>query len=114
MFRSKWIKGRRFELARFIGDCMVGNQIARSTDRLFPTTRAYSYRQKMQRAFAAELLSPFAAVDEMLDGDYSEESQARVAKRFGVSPMTIQTQLVNHRRVGLEDAPDIVGRGGDA
>ena len=66
----------------------------------------------MQRAFAAELLSPNAAVDDMLKGDYSEDNQNKVAKHFSVSPMTIQSQLVNHGRLYLEDAPDLFGRGG--
>ena len=51
-FRSKWETGRRFELARLIGDRLFGG-----SRRLFPATQAYSYRQKAQRAFAAELLS---------------------------------------------------------
>ena len=65
----------------------------------------------MQRAFAAELLSPFASVDEMLGGDYSEEKQNDTAEHFNVSPMTIQTQLLNNRRISYDEAPDIVGRG---
>lgn len=106
--RSRWETGRRFDLARLIGDRLLCNQIHGSAEPLFPATRAPSYRQKMQRAFAAELLSPFAIVDDMLGGDYSDEKQNEVAKYFEVSPMTIQTQLVNHRRIGLDDAPDIV------
>lgn len=109
--RSKWETGRRFELARLIGDRLVHGHIHQSADRLFPATRAFSYRQKMQRAFAAELLSPFASVDAMLRGDYSEERQSDVADHFNVSPMTIRTQLVNHRRIDREDAPDIVRHG---
>ena len=62
----------------------------------------------MQRAFAAELLSPFAAVEDMLGRDYSEEKQNEVAEHFAVSPMTIQTQLVNHRSIDRDDAPDII------
>ena len=106
--RSRWETGRRFDLARLIGDRLLCNQLHGSAEPLFPATRAPSYRQKMQRAFAAELLSPFAIVDDMLGGDYSDEKQNEVAKYFDVSPMTIQTQLVNHRRIGLDDAPDIV------
>jgi hypothetical protein len=53
----------------------------------------------MQRSFAAEFLSPFSAVDEMLAGDYSMESQQDVAEHFDVSPLTIQTLLMNHGRV---------------
>lgn len=110
-FRSKWETGRRFELARLIGDRLLCSQVLQSADRLFPATRAYSYRQKMQRAFAAELLSPFASVDDMLRGDYSEEKQNDVAEHFKASPMTIRTQLVNHRRIDRDDAPDILSHG---
>ena len=82
-----------------------------AAEHLLPATRTYSYRQKIQRAFAAEFLSPSANVDEMLNGDYSEEAQSDIAQYFSVSPMTIQTQLVNHGRIDLEDAPDVAGRG---
>lgn len=82
---------------------------------LFPATRAYSYRQKAQRAFAAELLSPFDAVDDMLRDDYSGDSQRKAARRFDVSEMTIQTALVNHRRLARdEEAPSIMDRGSTA
>lgn len=109
--RPKWETGRRFELARLIGDRLLGSQVNRPAEPLFPATRSYSYRQKTQRAFAAELLSPFASVDEMLGGDYSEEKQNDAAEHFNVAPMTIQTQLLNNRRISYEEAPDIVGRG---
>ncbi len=109
--RSEWETGRRFELARLIGDRVFGARMTGHVERLFPATRTYSYRQKAQRAFAAEFLCPFDAVDEVLDGDYSEESQAEAADRFRVSPWTVQTQLVNHQRIGLEDAPDIAAHG---
>ena len=112
--RSKWQTGRRFDLARLIGDRVLGNPMGYAAERLFPATRAYSYRQKMQRAFAAEFLSPFDAVDDMLGGDYSEELQNDVAEHFNVSPMTIRTQLVNHGRIDRRDAPDIVGRGANS
>ena len=109
--RSRWETGRRFELARLVGDRILANQSGPPTERLFPATRTYSYRQKMQRAFAAELLCPFASVDEMLSGDYSEDKQNDVAEHFSVSPMTIRTQLRNKRRIDEEEALDIVGRG---
>ena len=109
--RSRWVTGRRFELARLIGDRLVSTQINQSNENIFPATRSYSYRQKMQRAFAAELLSPFAAIDEIAAGDYSEEKQNEIATHFKVSPMTIQAQLVNNGRLRLEEAPDIFGRG---
>jgi hypothetical protein len=99
VLRSKWEAGRRFELARILGDRIVGPK----GGRLFPATRAYTYRQKMQRSFAAEFLSPFDVVDEMLDGDYSMENQLEVAEHFGVSELTVRTLLVNHGRLERED-----------
>ncbi len=99
VLRSKWETGRRFELARLLGDRIMGP----AGGRLFPATRAHTYRQKMQRSFAAELLSPFESVDHMLSGDYSMENQQDVAEHFHVSELTIRTLLVNHRRLERED-----------
>ena len=109
--RSKWETGRRFELARLIGDRVLGSRTGYAAERLSPATRTHSYRQQMQRAFAAEFLSPFRSVEEMLSGDYSEERQNDVADYFKVSPMTISTLLVNHGRVDRDDAPDVSVRG---
>ena len=67
--RSPRETGRRFDLARLIGDRVLRKRLNGSTEPLLPATRASTYRQKMQRAFAAELLSPFAAVDDMMGGD---------------------------------------------
>lgn len=99
VLRSKWTAGRRFELARLLGDRILGPK----GGRLFPATRAHTYRQKTQRSFAAEFLSPFEIVDEMLDSDYSMENQLEVAQHFGVSELTIRTQLVNHGRIERDD-----------
>jgi len=99
VLRSKWKTGRRFELARIVGDRLASKE----RSRLFPVTRAPTYRQKMQRSFAAELLSPFDAVDDTLHGDYSDESQQELAEHFEVSPLTIRTLLVNHGRIDREE-----------
>lgn len=93
LLRSRYATGRRFELARLLGDRLLGT----TGDALYPATRSATYRQKVQRAFAAELLSPFEEVAAMLNGDYSAENQQEVAEHFKVSEMTIRTQLVNHR-----------------
>ncbi|MDR8398671.1 hypothetical protein NE850_20260 [Paraburkholderia sp. USG1] len=95
VLRSRWDTGRRFELARLLGDSLIHT----TEDPMRPATRSDTYRQKMQRAFAAELLSPFQAVDDMLDGDYSMENQQDVAHHFHVSSLTIRTLLVNHNRI---------------
>ncbi len=60
----------------------------------------------MQRSFAAEFLSPFEAIDTMLEGDYSPENQLEVANPFKVSEMTIRTLLVNHHRLEREELDD--------
>jgi Zn-dependent peptidase ImmA (M78 family) len=72
-------------------------------EKLFPATRADTYRQKLQRSFAAELLSPFAALEDLLGGDYSSEKQLDAAEHFKVSERTIATLLVNHGRIDRED-----------
>jgi hypothetical protein len=99
VLRSKWATGRRFELARLLGERIV----ASPGGRLMSATRAYTYRQKMQRSFAAELLSPFEAVEDILAGDYSAENQQDAARHFQVSDLTIRTLLVNHGRLERED-----------
>ena len=95
VLRSGWREGRRFEMARILGDRLIRGQ----GNALFPATRANTYWQKMQRSFAAELLSPFVAVDDAMEGDYSEERQQEVAERFEVSPLAINTLLKNHGRI---------------
>jgi hypothetical protein len=102
ILRSKWHSGRRFELARLFGDRLL-NRLPSDKERLYPATRSFTYRQKAQRAFAAELLSPFSAVMQMLAGDYSLEKQQDVAEHFAVSELTIRTQLVNHKILDRED-----------
>jgi hypothetical protein len=99
VLRSRWLTGRRFELARLIGDNLLSVPGA-----LHPATRALTYRQKAQRSFAAEFLAPFNAVDEMLAGDYSIERQQELAEDFGVSPMVIEMLLKNHRRIDHDES----------
>jgi hypothetical protein len=101
--RSKWDTGRRFELARLLGDNMFASGMTGYQEPLSPATRSHSYRQKAQRAFAAELLSPWPAVKEMLGNDYSEENQEQVADHFSVSQMTISTLLMNNADISYED-----------
>jgi len=92
VLRSKWNTGRRFDLARIIGD-----RIMFSPESLRPVTQAYTYRQKAQRAFAAEFLSPFSAISDMLAENIDdEERHNEVADFFGVSPQVIESQLMNN------------------
>ncbi|QEP43501.1 hypothetical protein D5085_10405 [Ectothiorhodospiraceae bacterium BW-2] len=65
-------------------------------DNLALATRTYTYRQKLQRAFAAELLCPAEQLVNEMRNDYSDENQTSVADTFGVSPLTVKTILTNH------------------
>ena len=82
--RPKWETGRRFDLARLIGD-----RLFPTGESLCPATRAHSYRQKVQRAFAAHFLSPVQAIEAMLNDDDSEEGKREIANHFQVSDLTI-------------------------
>ena len=89
--RSKWETGRRFDLARLLGDRLLGQD-----EPLLPATGAYTYRQKAQRAFAAELLCPYQALCEFLGQDRSEERCDDAASHFNVSPRAISSLLLNN------------------
>ena len=91
--RSKWATGRRFDLARLLGDRLLGH-----VEPLSPATRSYTYRQKAQRAFAVELLCPYEAVCDFLGDDRSEERYDDAASHFNVSPRAISTLLLNNER----------------
>ena len=104
--RSKWETGRRFDLARLVGDRLCGG----GEEPLLPATQSYTYRQKVQRAFAAELLCPFEAVDAFLGDDLSEERRDDAAERFKVSPLTIRTLLVNNGRIERDAITDALDR----
>lgn len=105
--RSRWATGRRFDLARLLAERLfppVGAEPLRAV------TRSYTYGQKAQRAFAAELLAPIDAVDAFLSGDYSEDRQQEAADHFQVSWYTIRSLLVNNHRLGRQGALDALDR----
>ena len=93
LFRSSYHEGRRFEVARLIGEHLV---TAPEADHMMPATRAKTVRQSTQRAFAAEFLLPLADLkdsvgDQPIDEDLIEE----VAREFEVSPLMVSTRLLN-------------------
>ena len=105
--RSKWETGRRFDLARLLGDRVFSGG---DHERLRAVTRSYTYRQKAQRAFAAEFLAPIDAVDDYLGGDYAEDRQDEAARYFQVSPFMVRSLLVNNDRLGRNGALDVLDR----
>lgn len=89
--RKKHPVSKRFELSRYIGDYMrtTGDQWLTNTD-------LGTFRQKYQRAFAAEFLCPIKSLVEFLDGDYSSEAVEDAAYHFEVSEQTITSLLANN------------------
>ena len=100
--RSPYLTGRRFDVSRLLGDRLFSENGFTVGEPLSPATRSYSYRQKAQRAFAAELLAPWQAVQAMLGDDYSDENQEQVAGYFTVSDWTVRTEIANHTGIGRE------------
>jgi hypothetical protein len=108
ILRAKSETGRRFTLARVLGDRLT----AGGAGRLFPATRAHTYRQKLQRSFAAELLCPFDALVQFLDNDLSEEARDDAAAYFAVSGAGSandprQSQIVGPRRTRRRDRSNL-------
>jgi Zn-dependent peptidase ImmA (M78 family) len=65
---------------------------------LFMVTSAHTYRQRIERAFAAELLAPAEGIAELLKSRPDSATQDEIetiARRFGVSSMVIDHQVRN-------------------
>lgn len=102
VMRSKWESGRRFDMARLICDRLVFGD----AEALAPATTTGTYRQKVQRAFAAEFLVPIEALKAYHAGDYSEDKQIEAAEHFIVSQRLIESHLRNHDLIPREDEAD--------
>ena len=91
--RSRWRDGRRFQFARALGDSLL----AGSDTLVGPIADSTTSRQKFQRAFGAALLCP---IDRLLSYLPDENPDAddidAAAKHFEVSPVLIQSTLLNH------------------
>ena len=85
-------ESRRFALARLLGE-----EILMKEDRQFSfVTKSRTYRQKFQRAFAAEFLCPREDVLARLsEHEWDEDAITDIAEHFGVSTMIIQHALEN-------------------
>jgi hypothetical protein len=95
-FAKQHSTARRFEAARLLGDYLM----APAADQWLPATDASTFRQKAQRAFAAELLCPIEELKHFLDGDFSEESILLASDHFQASPLMLQTHLASHYVAG--------------
>lgn len=96
---------RRFGLARLVADHIVTNE----EDMLLPATDSKTSRQKFQRAFAQEFLCPFSELQEYFNYEIpSSDDVHDAADYFDVSPLMIQTTLVNKRVLDREYLEDWV------
>ncbi len=89
--RKKHPISKRFELSRYVDDFMqtASNQWLTNTD-------LGTYRQKYQRAFAAEFLCPINGLISFLENDFSNEAIEDAAYHFNVSEQTITSLLANN------------------
>lgn len=92
VLRARVRVGRRFDAARLLADKLL----VQNGESMQPATSTHTFRQKMQRAFAAELLCPYESLFEKLDGDYSEDSIEAAGRHFMVSPMLVASTLENN------------------
>lgn len=91
----------RFTLARALWHAIYGEES------VFLVTGAYTDRQKIDRAFAAELLAPAEGIGRRLNGvsEIGTDDVERIARHYRVPPVLIWHQLENQlvgqiRRVG--------------
>lgn len=85
--------GKRFELARFLGEYL---RPPIHEARWLVSTDLSTFRQKYQRAFAAEFLCPIDSLTSFLDGDFSSYAIEEAATEFDVSEQTITSLLLNN------------------
>jgi hypothetical protein len=81
---------RRFTLSRALWHFLADDS------RFFLITSTYAERQKVERAFAAELLAPADGIRALLqDDEFVEDDLDEIAEHFGVSPRVIELQVQN-------------------
>ncbi len=101
--QAKSSAGRRFELARILGDAILRNGA-----KFGVISHARTDRQKFQRAFAQSLLCPLRDLQKFVDlTGPTDEQIAEAAKRFHVHDNVVRTLLVNKgflQRETLTDA----------
>lgn len=103
--RKKNPVGKRFELARFLGDLIYSEQ---SKVDWLACTDLSTHRQKYQRAFAAEFLCPSDELKGFLNGDDLDESIESAAAKFDVSQTMVNSILANHGLI-TSPLPDAYG-----
>lgn len=94
---------RRFAAARILADVLD----APAEDVVLPVTDGVTARQKVQRAFAQELLCPTAALREKVSlPEPADAELMELAELYEVSEWTVRSALVNRGLVGRGYLPD--------
>jgi Zn-dependent peptidase ImmA (M78 family) len=92
--------GRRFAVARLIGD----EVLTHATGQFSVAAESKTYRQKFQRAFAAELLCPAERLLDYLGNNVNDEEKiVEAAEYFHVSEQVVGNILKNN---GEKDSID--------
>lgn len=99
VLRSRHRNGRRFDLARILGDRIL----EKNGKQLRPVTRSRTHRQKAQIGFAAELLCPIESLVTVLAGDLAEDAYEDAADHFGVTAGILELQLLANRIIERND-----------
>lgn len=101
--RSHHPESRRFALGRLMGDHLH----LRNGETLLPATRTGTVRQKFQRAFAQELLCPYAALMEKIQTEHPDDDDIKEAARhFHVSDWVVRSTLVNRGQLERSALPE--------
>ena len=91
-FRSVNSNGRRFAASRYLAESLLSDV----QDLWLPLTDTHTYRQRLQRSFAAEFLCPVQALRDFLNRDYTDSRVDEAADYFQVSPLIVSHQIDNH------------------
>jgi hypothetical protein len=100
--QAKATSGRRFEIARALGDAAWDSHA-----KFAPVSRAKSTRQKFQRTFAQSFLCPFPdLIEYMGTNNTTDQDVIAAALHFHVSENVIRTLLVNKEIIPRERLED--------
>jgi len=104
ILNKKYSTAIRFMTARMLCDAII----AEADDNVLPATSSKTARQKIQRAFATELLCPIDLIEDRLDNNYTNEDMwSYIAEEFEVTTLLVKSQLANHSLIQQFDNANI-------
>lgn len=89
---------RSTQSQRFVQTRVLSRAIYDGMDGLTLVAHGNTLHDRVERAFAAEVLAPAVGVRELLEDDFSEHAKADAAKHFGVDRRVIDHQIDNQLR----------------